>query len=256
MRLVSLAVLMLLVAAAGAAHRSRRNGRRAAQVVIGESRARHAAGRQAVGQRAAAGLVAGARLAPAQQRQHRDHPGRVPDLHRAVPRAGLRQQHHRRPALCRGGAAGEAAAARPEGSPTRWRSNAHAWLAGLADPTGAAQKNAALWSKDLDVASADFATGNLYALTWLLAQRAADAGRAGGDLLAFRSVCAGPRLDRDALPRHHQGGDGCRRAAQGGDPAHDAQHHQGDAGDRRGSFRHRSRRAVEQRRRRARCTMR
>lgn len=48
--------------------------------------------------------------------------------------------------------------------------NAHAWLAGLADPTGAAQKNAALWSKDLDVSSADFATGNLYALAWLLAK--------------------------------------------------------------------------------------
>jgi hypothetical protein len=48
--------------------------------------------------------------------------------------------------------------------------NAHAWLAGLADPSGAAQKNAALWGKDLDVAAADFATGNLYALTWLLAR--------------------------------------------------------------------------------------
>jgi hypothetical protein len=48
--------------------------------------------------------------------------------------------------------------------------NAHAWLAALPDPTGAAAKNAALWSKDLDVASADFATGNLYALAWLLAR--------------------------------------------------------------------------------------
>jgi hypothetical protein len=48
--------------------------------------------------------------------------------------------------------------------------NAHAWLASLADPTGAAQKNAALWGKDLDVAAADFATGNIYALTWLLAR--------------------------------------------------------------------------------------
>ena len=43
-------------------------------------------------------------------------------------------------------------------------------LASLPDPSGAAQKNAALWSKDLDVAAADFATGNLYALTWLLAR--------------------------------------------------------------------------------------
>ena len=43
---------------------------------------------------------------------------------------------------------------------------AHAWLAGLDD---AAKKNAALWSKDLDHSSADFATGNLYALDWLLA---------------------------------------------------------------------------------------
>lgn len=42
----------------------------------------------------------------------------------------------------------------------------NAWLAGLDD---AAKKNAALWSKDLDLSSADFATGNLYALDWLLA---------------------------------------------------------------------------------------
>ena len=48
--------------------------------------------------------------------------------------------------------------------------NAHAWLASLPDPSGAAQKNAALWAKDLDVAAADFATGNIYALTWLLAR--------------------------------------------------------------------------------------
>ena len=48
--------------------------------------------------------------------------------------------------------------------------NAHAWLASLPDPSGAAQKNAALWAKDLDVAAADFATGNSYALTWLLAR--------------------------------------------------------------------------------------
>ena len=44
---------------------------------------------------------------------------------------------------------------------------AHAWLAGLDEP---AKKNAALWSKDLDHSSADFATGNLYALDWLLAR--------------------------------------------------------------------------------------
>jgi hypothetical protein len=57
-----------------------------------------------------------------------------------------------------------------QGSPYTLATNAHAWLAGLADPTGAAQKNAALWSKDLDMASADFATGNLYAMAWLLAR--------------------------------------------------------------------------------------
>jgi hypothetical protein len=57
-----------------------------------------------------------------------------------------------------------------QGSPYALATNAHAWLAGLADPTGAAQKNAALWAKDLDVAAADFATGNLYALAWLLAR--------------------------------------------------------------------------------------
>ena len=55
-------------------------------------------------------------------------------------------------------------------APYALATNAHAWLAGLADPTGAAQKNAALWNKDLDVAAADFATGNLYALAWLLAR--------------------------------------------------------------------------------------
>lgn len=49
-------------------------------------------------------------------------------------------------------------------------SNAHAWLAGLPDPTGAAGKNAAMWAKDLDMAAADFATGNVYALAWLLAR--------------------------------------------------------------------------------------
>ena len=57
-----------------------------------------------------------------------------------------------------------------EGSSYTLAQNAHAWLAGLADPTGAAAKNAALWSKDLDVAAADFATGNIYALAWLLAR--------------------------------------------------------------------------------------
>jgi len=44
---------------------------------------------------------------------------------------------------------------------------AHDWLAGLDEP---AKKNAALWGKDLDRSSADFATGNLYALDWLLAR--------------------------------------------------------------------------------------
>jgi hypothetical protein len=57
-----------------------------------------------------------------------------------------------------------------EGSSYTLANHAHAWLAGLADPTGAAQKNAALWSKDLDVSSADFATGNLHALAWVLAK--------------------------------------------------------------------------------------
>lgn len=57
-----------------------------------------------------------------------------------------------------------------QGGPYALASNAHAWLAGLADPTGAAAKNAALWSKDLDVAAADFATSNIYALAFLLAR--------------------------------------------------------------------------------------
>jgi len=57
-----------------------------------------------------------------------------------------------------------------EGGPYALAANAHAWLAGLPDPSGAAAKNAALWSKDLNAAAADFATGNLYALDWLLAR--------------------------------------------------------------------------------------
>ncbi len=48
--------------------------------------------------------------------------------------------------------------------------NAHAWLSGLADPTGAAAKNAAMWNKDLDQAAADLATANLYGLDWILAR--------------------------------------------------------------------------------------
>ncbi|WP_421995248.1 hypothetical protein [Reyranella sp.] len=57
-----------------------------------------------------------------------------------------------------------------QGGPYALAANAHAWLAGLADPTGAAARNALLWSRDLDVPAADFATGNLYALAWLLAR--------------------------------------------------------------------------------------
>src|SRR5436190_3403644 len=57
-----------------------------------------------------------------------------------------------------------------QGGPYGLAANANAWLAALPDPTGAAAKNASLWAKDLDVAAADFATGNLYALAWLLAR--------------------------------------------------------------------------------------
>ena len=56
------------------------------------------------------------------------------------------------------------------GSPYTLAKAAHDWLAGLPDPSGAAAKNAAMWARDLDVPSADFATGNLYALYWLLAR--------------------------------------------------------------------------------------
>lgn len=61
------------------------------------------------------------------------------------------------------------------GSPYALVQAAHDWLAGLAatagEPSaGAARKNAALWSADLDVAAADFATTNIYALAWLLAR--------------------------------------------------------------------------------------
>ena len=57
-----------------------------------------------------------------------------------------------------------------QGGPYELVRNAHAWLSGLDDPSGAAAKNAAMWNKDLDVAAADFATSNLYALAWLLAR--------------------------------------------------------------------------------------
>jgi hypothetical protein len=48
--------------------------------------------------------------------------------------------------------------------------NIHAWLLGLNDPTGAAAKNVALWSRNLDTAAADIETANLYALYWMLAR--------------------------------------------------------------------------------------
>ena len=56
------------------------------------------------------------------------------------------------------------------GGPYALAANAHAWLASLPDPTGAAARNATMWGKDLDAAAADFATGNIYALAWLLAR--------------------------------------------------------------------------------------
>jgi hypothetical protein len=86
-------------------------------------------------------------------------------------------------ALCRRGCAGntiegkgyvamaeQVKSLRAQNGPYAIASSAHAWLAGVPDPTGAAAKNAAMWNLDLDVAAADFATGNLYALYWLLAQ--------------------------------------------------------------------------------------
>ncbi|MPZ30405.1 MAG: hypothetical protein GEV13_05295 [Rhodospirillales bacterium] len=87
-------------------------------------------------------------------------------------------------ALCRSGCAGNTIEGKgyvamaeqvknlkaQNGGPYGVASNADAWLAALPDPTGAAAKNAAMWNKDLDVAAADFATSNLYALYWLLAQ--------------------------------------------------------------------------------------
>lgn len=86
-------------------------------------------------------------------------------------------------ALCRAGCAGNTIEGkgyiamaeqvknlRAQSGPYGVASTAHSWLANVPDPTGAAAKNAAMWNLDLDVAAADFATGNLYALYWLLAQ--------------------------------------------------------------------------------------
>ena len=146
------------------------------------------------------------------------------------------------------------------GGPYALAANAHAWLAGLPDPTrSAARKNAALWAKDLDVASADFATGNLYALALAAGPHPADAGRAGRrPSRGLRSSCRA-RLDRRALPRYLQGGHGARRPprievcragckwpAGGGSSAHalrDDRGSQGHAGHRRGNLRRRSRRS-------------
>jgi hypothetical protein len=58
-----------------------------------------------------------------------------------------------------------------QGSPYGVARSAHDWLVTLADQTGAARKDAELWSKDLNVAAADFATSNLYALDWLIARQ-------------------------------------------------------------------------------------
>ena len=86
-------------------------------------------------------------------------------------------------ALCRSGCAGntiegkgyvavaeQVKSMRAQSGPYGLASSVHSWLASVPDPTGAAAKNAAMWNLDLDVAAADFATGNLYALYWLLAQ--------------------------------------------------------------------------------------
>ena len=61
------------------------------------------------------------------------------------------------------------------GGPYGLAAAAHAWLSALDEP---AKKNAALWGKDLDHSSADFATGNLYALDWLLARARPPAAQA------------------------------------------------------------------------------
>ncbi|MBV8410207.1 MAG: hypothetical protein JOY64_21440, partial [Alphaproteobacteria bacterium] len=60
-----------------------------------------------------------------------------------------------------------------QGGPYGVAAHAHAWLAALPDASGAGGKNAELWSKDPDAAAADYATGNLYALYWLLARQQA-----------------------------------------------------------------------------------
>jgi hypothetical protein len=57
------------------------------------------------------------------------------------------------------------------GGPYGVARSAHDWLAALVDPTGAARKDAELWSTELDGASADFARGNLYALDWVIARQ-------------------------------------------------------------------------------------
>lgn len=49
--------------------------------------------------------------------------------------------------------------------------NAHAWLSGLDDPSGANAKNVAMWGWNPDAVAADIEKTNLYALYWILARR-------------------------------------------------------------------------------------
>ncbi|MBM3642843.1 MAG: hypothetical protein FJX02_00670 [Alphaproteobacteria bacterium] len=61
------------------------------------------------------------------------------------------------------------------GTPYALAQAAHDWLRTTGQTAGGraaedAGRNADLWAKDLDVPAADFATGNIYALAWLLAR--------------------------------------------------------------------------------------
>ena len=110
--------------------------------------------------------------------------GQIPAEWQAAAQAVIADLERDFVALCRQGCAGNTIEGKgyiavaeqaknlkaQNGGPYGVVTNTNAWLAAVSDPTGAAAKNAAMWSKDPDVAAADFATGNLYALYWLLAQ--------------------------------------------------------------------------------------
>ena len=166
--LVAFLLVSLLTVAPASASQIPPEWQSAAQAVIGELERATPQAARPWGNELHGRVEPGAPLAPLQQPQQRDHPGGISHLRGVLP-PGL--AGHTIEGLGYRAAAEKMKALRLEhGGPYALAANAHDWLASLPDPTGAARKNADLWGKDLDTAAADFATGNLYGLAWLLAR--------------------------------------------------------------------------------------